>query len=115
MLSTQPSPAAAGGGEREGSRPGASTSYRLKPVRALKRIDRSLLLTIAAGKVAVLLVIFLAYNLLPFFTAEFQVNFVDPNHPDVSLATAFSTWDAQHYLYLSESGYHAGQMSDAFF
>jgi len=77
--------------------------------------DRQIILTIAAGKAAVLLVVFLAYKLLPFYTAEFNVNFVDPNHPGVSVATAFSTWDGQHYLFLSESGYRAGQMSDAFF
>ena len=77
--------------------------------------DARLLASIAIGKASVLLLIFLAYNLLPFFEANFQVNFVDPLHPDVTLASAFSTWDAQHYLYLSENGYHAGEISDAFF
>jgi len=77
--------------------------------------DLSLLATIAIGKLSVLLLVFLAYNLLPFFQANFEINFVDPLHPGVTLASAFSTWDAQHYLYLSENGYHAGQVSDAFF
>jgi hypothetical protein len=77
--------------------------------------DRYILVALAMVKVAVLVVIGFAYNLLPFFAANFRSNFVDPAHADVSLATAYSTWDAQHYLYLSESGYHPGQMSDAFF
>lgn len=77
--------------------------------------DKRLLVILAAGKAATLLVVFLAYNLLPFFTANYEVNFVDPAMREVSLASAFSTWDAQHYLYLSETGYHPGEMSDAFF
>jgi hypothetical protein len=82
---------------------------------SIARSDVRLLAGIALGKASVLLLVFLAYNLLPFFQGNFEVNFVDPLHPDVTLASAFSTWDAQHYLYLSENGYHAGQLSDAFF
>ena len=100
---TTPSPAAAGEGRGEGA------FVTERPT------DLPLLASIAIGKLSVLLLIFLAYNLLPFFQANFEVNFVDPLHPDVTLASAFSTWDAQHYLYLSENGYHAGQLSDAFF
>jgi hypothetical protein len=74
-----------------------------------------LLATIAIAKLAVLFVIFLAYSRLPFWTGNFQINFVDPAFRDSGLARAFSTWDAQHYLFLSENGYHAGQASDAFF
>jgi hypothetical protein len=89
------------------------------PIPISKEEDRAatwpLLATIIAGKLAVLLLTFLAYRLLPFFQANFEANFVDPLHPNVTLASAFSTWDAQHYLYLSENGYHAGQLSDAFF
>src|SRR5581483_3142791 len=74
-----------------------------------------LLWAVGIGKLVVLLVVFLAFRLLPFFTDQFQLNFVDPNHPEVNLAAALTTWDAQHYLYLSESGYQPGQESNAFF
>lgn len=82
---------------------------------SLPRSDALLLVSITAGKAATLLLVFLAYHLLPFWTANYEVNFVDPRMRSVSLASAFSTWDAQHYLYLSETGYHPGEMSDAFF
>ncbi|HLY64914.1 MAG TPA: hypothetical protein VKU60_05215 [Chloroflexota bacterium] len=75
----------------------------------------SLLATLLAIKLTVLLLVFLAYALLPFFTDNYAINFVDPAYEEPSLASAFSTWDAQHYLYLSENGYHPGQMSNAFF
>lgn len=77
--------------------------------------DIGVLVSIVLAKCSVLLLVFMAYHLLPFFRTNFEVNFVDPLHPEISLATAFSTWDAQHYLYLSEAGYRAGEISDAFF
>jgi len=109
LSTTIPSPAnspSAGPGEGEGE--GAWSS--VQDERRTYIVPAILL-----GKLAVLLVVFLAYELLPFSTPNFEINFVDPARRVVSLATAFSTWDAQHYLYLSESGYHAGQMSNAFF
>ncbi len=89
-------------------RPAPGTEDRPFPVTRL-------LLAILAGKMTVLLIVFLAYELLPFSTEAFEANFVDPDFQHVSLASAFSTWDAQHYLYLSSYGYQPGQMSNAFF
>ena len=120
---SQPSPAPTGCRAEPGER--ADEWAKAKPSRAPaaepltadrgRVADVRLLASIALGKVGVLLLIFMAYNLLPFFRGNFDVNFVDPLHPEVSLASAFSTWDAQHYLYLSEAGYHPDQISDAFF
>jgi len=95
----------------------SSGPIALRARRRAWRLDERwrLLLAVLCGKLTVLLVVFMAYTLLPFYTDEFKVNFVDPAVLRDGLARAFSTWDAQHYLYLSESGYHAGQMSDAFF
>src|SRR5438105_2930989 len=103
-----PSPAEAGEGEGEGS-----SAFPAKP--HTNRLDLQPLGLILAVKVTILLIIALAYAFLPFFADNFEVNFVDPAYRDGGIARAFSTWDAQHYLYLSESGYHAGQMSNAFF
>jgi hypothetical protein len=83
--------------------------------KRLTRLDWRLVATIAAVKLAVLLLIFLAYSLLPFWTENFEVNVPDPAYLNSGLARAYSTWDAQHYLYLSENGYRAGQMENAFF
>jgi hypothetical protein len=67
-------------------------------------------------KAAILLVVFLAVKLLPFWVEQYQANFVDPDYANATpLQWAFSAWDGQHYLYLADNGYHAGQMSNAFY
>src|SRR5579862_4410 len=104
VSSAVPSPAAAGEGEGEGSPAARGWAYWLLPIASC-----------LTAKLAVLLVIFLAYQLLPFWTDNFNVNVPDPAWVDSGLARAYSTWDAQHYLELSETGYHAGQMTNAFF
>ncbi|MGH2468792.1 MAG: hypothetical protein ACRDGF_01865, partial [Chloroflexota bacterium] len=68
------------------------------------------LLVLAKG--TIVLVAFLGWKLLPFAVGNYQVNFVDPAQAGNSLATLFSTWDGQHFLYLSQSGYRAGILSD---
>ncbi|MBV8085021.1 MAG: hypothetical protein JO247_09420, partial [Chloroflexi bacterium] len=80
-----------------------------------RTLDWPVLGGIVLAKGAVFLVVFLAFKLMPFFAAQYQLNFVDPTYRDVNLAAALSTWDAQHYLYLSENGYQPGQESNAFF
>ena len=70
---------------------------------------------ILAAKAAVFLLVFLAFRLLPFFADQYQLNFVDPAYEQSSLAAAFGTWDAQHYLFLAEHGYQPGNESNAFF
>ncbi len=93
----------------------ATSEYRPEVTAAKIKDDRWVLGSVALVKAAVLLTVFLAYELLPFNAANFRANFVDPLRQTVSLATAYSTWDGQHYLYLSENGYHAGEISAAFF
>lgn len=68
-----------------------------------------------ASKLAILLVIFLAFHLLPFDTQAYSVNFHYPQNEKISLASAYKTWDAQHYLFLSHKGYQINSQSDRFF
>ncbi|MBV8085428.1 MAG: glycosyltransferase family 39 protein [Chloroflexi bacterium] len=68
------------------------------------------------AKAGVLLVVFLAVKLLPFWVEQYRANFVDPDYANAGpVQWAFSAWDGQHYLYLADHGYHAGQMSNAFY
>jgi hypothetical protein len=49
-----------------------------------------------------------------FFSVEnYQANFHRQSQP--SFAERFSTWDGEHYLSLSQDGYHAGSPSAAFY
>jgi Gpi18-like mannosyltransferase len=57
----------------------------------------------------------LGFYLLPFLSPAYYSNFHSPQNAPVSLATAFKTWDAQHYLFLAEKGYAPHQMSNAFY
>ncbi|MBV8085020.1 MAG: glycosyltransferase family 39 protein [Chloroflexi bacterium] len=64
------------------------------------------------AKLTVVLVVFLAYKLLPFASDIQAQHFVDPAHDYSPLEVAFSTWDGQHFLFLSEAGYAPNQQSD---
>src|SRR5689334_7224412 len=66
-------------------------------------------------KLSIFLIIIFAYNLLPFASVYHYANFTYPSFEKVSLKTAFKTWDAQHYIYLSEKGYSRDLGSDRFF
>jgi hypothetical protein len=66
-------------------------------------------------KIAVLVLIFLAFNLLPFNSKTYFANFSYPTGEKISLGSAFKTWDAQHYLFLSQQGYKPNIESDRFF
>jgi hypothetical protein len=81
----------------------------------LGSLDWHVVAGIAIAKGAVFLLVFLAFRLLPFFTDQYQLNFVDPTYEQPNLAAAFSTWDAQHYLFIAEHGYVPGNESNAFF
>jgi hypothetical protein len=63
-------------------------------------------------KLAVVLVVFLAYKLLPFNAAAQQQHFVDRAHSESALEQLFTTWDGQIYLYVSEAGYAPEQFQD---
>jgi len=61
--------------------------------------------------------VFFAIELLPhsFSKAGYWANFHFPPAAPPGPWIQLQTWDAQHYLYLAEHGYHAGDSSTAFF
>ncbi len=76
---------------------------------------KKILFTLLWVKLSIFLIIIFAYNLLPFAGLNHFANFTYPAHEKISLKTAFKTWDAQHYLFLSEKGYKPNIDSDRFF
>ena len=76
---------------------------------------KKVVLTAILVKVFIFAIIFIAYNLLPFATYTYYANFHFPFNGPVTLQTAFSTWDAQHYLFLAQYGYRLGFESDRFY
>lgn len=76
---------------------------------------KKVIYTILFAKVSIFLLIFLAFSLLPFSKAGYYFNFHYPANSQVTLTTTFSTWDAQHYLFLAQKGYHPGEESNRFF
>jgi len=76
---------------------------------------KKVIVTIFISKLSIFLVIFLAHSLLPFSYAGYYFNFHFPINASVTLQTAFSTWDGQHYLFLAQKGYHIGEESNRFF
>lgn len=71
-------------------------------------MKKKIIFTIIAAKISIFVIIFLAFFLLPFNKIAHDLNFVNHHNEPISLASAFSTWDGQHYLYLSEQGYKKG-------
>jgi len=76
---------------------------------------KKIFLLVLAIKITILLLIFIAFNLLPFNKNAYFANFIYPQNEKISLVTAYKTWDAQHYLFLSQQGYKANSGSDTFF
>lgn len=68
-------------------------------------------------KIILFAVIILSQALLPvFFSVEgFKGNFHDPPHAEPTRDCIYKTWDAQHYLFLSQHGYVPGTMPCAFY
>lgn len=79
---------------------------------------RQILGALALYKLVFFAVVYLATNLFPvslFNVASYQTNFIaDPLAPITNL-TRLATWDAQHYLFLSESGWLPDNRSSAFY
>lgn len=74
------------------------------------------LLAIAfAVKLSTLIVIYLAFKLLPFCEPCYHANFTHPAGEPIGIASAFKTWDGHHYLNLAESWYSPNQTSNAFY
>ncbi len=66
-------------------------------------------------KLAVFVVIVISHIILPFNQEYYHANFIYPTGEKVNIFTSFKTWDAQHYLYLSEIGYKKNNVSNAFY
>jgi hypothetical protein len=68
-------------------------------------------------KVYLLVLVYLVSQLLPsaFATEIYYDNFRWPPDAPPTWASAYKTWDGNHYLYLSEMGYQPGAISNAFY
>jgi hypothetical protein len=73
--------------------------------------------TLLGARALQLLVILAFFLLFPtiFQVRNYQDNFHWPPGEPPSLTSAFKTWDAQHYLYLSHHGYEPGHPSVALY
>jgi hypothetical protein len=78
-------------------------------------VIKKVLLLGAVGKISIFIIIFLAYSLLPFNKISHDINLHFPKNERITMSTAYKTWDAQHYLLLSEKGYIRNFESDRFF
>lgn len=77
--------------------------------------ERKIIFLIIIWKIAVISIAFLAISLLPFNETVFRSNFVYPKNQKITLFSSLKTWDAQHFLYLSEVGYKPDQISNGFY
>ena len=77
--------------------------------------ERKIIFLIVIWKIAVISIAFLAISLLPFNETVFRSNFVYPKSQKITLFSSLKTWDAQHFLYLSEVGYKPDQISNGFY
>lgn len=78
------------------------------------RVKRLMMIT-ALSRLAILVVIFAGYRLLPFCVSAHDANFVYPIGEEAGLVSAFKTWDANHYLYLADQWYSPFHISNAFY
>jgi len=72
-------------------------------------------LTILSVKFFIVLTIILAYFFIPFNKVSYESNFKTFANEPISLSSAFKTWDAQHYIFLSKNGYQKNNQSDRFY
>ena len=73
----------------------------------LRRSAASLVATLLGARALQLVLILAFFFLFPpiFQVANYRNNFHWPPGEAPTLASAFMTWDAQHYLYLSQHAY----------
>jgi hypothetical protein len=76
---------------------------------------RRILLVAAAVRVVALVAIAAGWAVVPFSLPHHDANFLYPAGEEVSLTSAFKTWDANHYLYLAEQGYEPLNINNAFY
>lgn len=81
----------------------------------MKRNNFIFLVAIFFGlKIIMLFTGAIAFSQLPYSQEGYKNNFHFPEN-EPKYITAFKTWDAQHYLFLSEAGYQKDQESNRFF
>jgi len=78
-------------------------------------MKKKVILTAILIKAFIYAIIFMSYNLLPFSESMHNANFHFFPKGSITFQSAFSTWDAQHYLFLAQYGYHPGFESDRFY
>ncbi len=87
--------------------------------RYLNKIDKvfplGIIGLILSWKMATIAIALMAGTLLPFNEKFFTSNFIYPEDQKITTLTSLKTWDAQHYLYLSEQGYKKDQASNWFY
>ncbi len=88
--------------------------YLPRVVRRERGLTDLILIGLLA-KISVLAIIPLAYHLMPFCVPCYYGNFVYPAATPVTPASAFKTWDGQHYIFLAEQWYGPGRASNAFY
>jgi hypothetical protein len=84
-------------------------------VHFYEKVKWNIVALILVWKIVTIIITLAAFYLLPFNTNTFEGNFLYPKDQKVTVASAFKTWDAQHYLYLSEVGYKQNQASNWFY
>ena len=65
-------------------------------------------------KITTLVIVYLAFFLLPYCVPCHDGNFVYPKGEVIGPLVAYKTWDGQFYLYLAEKWYSPGHMGNAF-
>ncbi|GFO70443.1 hypothetical protein GMLC_40220 [Geomonas limicola] len=83
--------------------------------RAINPRIKSLVVITLLVKVAILVLIGASWYLVPFSFAGHDANFVYPIGEPAWLASAFKTWDANHYLYVADNWYSPFHIGNAFY
>lgn len=77
--------------------------------------EKAILGLVVGWKAIGFVLIFLGFILLPFNKESYFGNFLYPKNQKIDIVSNLKTWDAQHYLYLSENGYKKNQASNSFY
>lgn len=83
--------------------------------QAWNTIEWPVVWIIVCSKTITYLAIAGAYRLFPFLSWTYYSALHYPSNEGISLLTAYKTWGAQHYIYLSQVGYHAGGPSNDYY
>lgn len=76
---------------------------------------KKVIFTILFTKLCILTLVICSFFLLPFSKSSYTNNFHYLSKKEITLQTAFSTWDAQYYLYLAKNGYGSNIQANIYF